>query len=164
MKNSKTMLSILLVLLVSACGFSQNSQPDKILLDSDLVQPIQLDSQDGVFITLGLMDAITLKMIDRNVLKKEVLTLNEIVSNVKNQNKVLNLKFDLSVIQSENYIQLWKYTETQKDKLFAALEQQKTITKNVKKKPLETVFYISEEVSRSVLLSSSYWRIKKFNC
>lgn len=96
------------------------------------------------------MDVITLKMIDRNVFKKEIVTLREIVSNVKSQNEQLGLKFDLSVLQADNYKQLWTYTETQKDKLFTALEQQRIITKNVKKKPLETDFYISGEVYPSV--------------
>jgi hypothetical protein len=124
--------------LVSVSTFSQNLQP----------KPIQFDNEDGVFITVDLMDSVSLKLIERTILQKENQTLALVVQNVKFQNTELSAKFDLSLIQITKYRNLWQITERQKDKLFTNLEHQKNIAKNVKKKRLETVFYTSEVVSQ----------------
>lgn len=127
-------------MLLSAFAFSQDSQP----------KAIQLDNQEGVFITVGLMDSISFKLMDRVVLRKENLTLGCIVENVKLQNEELINKFNLSSNQVFAYKTLLNKTETQKKKLYDSLENQKLITKNVKKKRLKTGFFVSEVVYRSV--------------
>ncbi len=111
-------------MLLSVFVFSQNSQP----------KPIQLDNQEGVFITVSLMDSISFKLMDRVALKKENLVLSQVVGNIKLQNEELIKKCDLSSNQVNAYKVLWNKTETQKKKLYESLENQKLITKNIKKK------------------------------
>lgn len=120
--------------------FSQSSPP----------KAIQLDNQDGVFITIDLMDSISLKLIDRTILQKENLTFAKTLLNVRAQNEQLAFKFDLASTKAVKYKNLWGIAENQKDLYFDSLEKQRTITSNIKKKPLETIFYTSEGASRSV--------------
>lgn len=94
------------------------------------------------------MDAISIKLIDRNFLQKEKENFTQIIKNIELQNIELNNKFEISVINTHNYKQLWQLTERQKDKLFTSLENQKLITKNIKKKRLKMGFYILEEAFR----------------
>lgn len=132
------------MLLMSVFVFSQNSQTQP--------KPINFENESGVFITIDLMDAISLKLIDRVTILKENESLTQIMDNIKLQNLELNSKFDLSLSQTQNYKELWRKTEKQNKLLLYSYESQKQITKNVKKKHLETEFYISEGVSPSVSL------------
>lgn len=129
-------------MLISAFVFSQSSQ--------QAATPIKYDQKDGVFITIETMDAISLKLIDRQILKKENKTLAEVVENSKAQINELNLKWDLSESKANDFKNLYTIAETQKNKALENYESQVIITKNVKKKHLKTVFYISEAESRSV--------------
>ena len=129
---------------MSVFVFSQNSQTQP--------KPINFENEIGVFITIDLMDVISLKLIDRVTILKENESLTQIIDNIKFQNTELNSKFELSLNQTNNYKELWRKTEKQNKHLFSNYENQKQITKNLKKKHLETEFYISEGVSPSVSL------------
>jgi len=127
---------------VSGFVFSQNLQP----------KPIQFEQEDGVFISIDLMDSISLKLIDREVLIKENKNLTSLVSNNKAQIQGLIIKSDLTNSKALKFEKLYNLTEIQRDKAIENYNNQIIITKNVKKNRLGTVFYISEEVYRSDLL------------
>jgi len=129
---------------MSVFVFSQNSQTEP--------KPINFGNESGIFITIDLMDAISLKLIDRVSILKENESLAQIIDNIKLQNTELNYKFELSLNQTHNYKELWRTTERQNKLLFSNYESQKRITKNLKKKHLGTEYYISEEVCQSVSL------------
>lgn len=90
------------------------------------------------------MDSITLKLIDRNVLKSENATLVQTLNNVKSQNQEMAIKYEVLNSQALSFKELYDSTEIQKTLLYESLENQKLITKNVKKNRLETVLYILE--------------------
>lgn len=131
---------------------SQNSQEKETQPINEVVKAINFENTDGVFISFDLMDNISLKMIERKSLIKENKVFGELLFNEKEINSQLVAKYDISVMESNKYKELWSITEVQKTKLFESLEKQKTITDNVKKNLGERVSYISEEV---FLLASS---------
>lgn len=126
---------------MSASVFSQSSQ---------LATPIKYEQKDGVFITIETMDVISLKLIDRQILKKEVINLNLVTSNLKGQNSELFKSVKLNESKANDYKNLYTIAEEQKTRALENYESQVIITKNVKKKHLKTVYYISEVESRSV--------------
>jgi hypothetical protein len=103
-----------------------------------------------VFITIETMDIISLKLIDRNVMKQELLKTSEIISNLKNQNNELFSLVELHKNKGNDLKFLYGISEEQKNIALENYENQVIITKNVKKKPLKTDFYISGAEFRSV--------------
>ena len=97
------------------------------------------------------MDSITLKLIDRNVLKSENTTLVQTIANVKSQNQEMAIKYEALNSQALSFKELYDSTEIQKTLLYESLKNQKLITKNVKKNHLETAFYTSAGDSPSDL-------------
>lgn len=96
--------------------------------------PINYNGVDGVFITINMMDNVSLKLIDRNVLLSEQVTLLKIIENIKSQNSELLSSLDLVKSQNGNYKNLLEKTEAQKSILLESLNDQKQITKNLKRR------------------------------
>jgi hypothetical protein len=110
--------------LTSAFAFSQNLQPERILYNNN----------DGVFITISIMDSISLKLIQRNFLIKENTSLNKINFNLSGQINALSEKSDLNNLRAVKYRSLFELTEQQKSAALENFESQKIITENVRKK------------------------------
>jgi hypothetical protein len=110
--------------LTSAFAFSQNLQPERILYNNN----------DGVFITISIMDSISLKLIQRNFLIKENTSLNKINFNLSGQINALSEKSDLNNLRAVKYRSLFELTEQQKSAALQNFESQKIITGNVRKK------------------------------
>jgi hypothetical protein len=98
------------------------------------------------------MDVISLKLIDRQILQKENQNLSETVANARKQINEISIKSDLSENKANDFKNLYTIAEEQKTRALENYESQLLITKNVKKKHLKTVYYISEVESRSVWL------------
>jgi hypothetical protein len=110
--------------LTSAFAFSQNLQPERIIYNNN----------DGVFITISIMDSISLKLIQRNFLIKENTSLNKINFNLSGQINALSEKSDLNNLRAVKYRSLFELTEQQKSAALQNFESQKIITGNVRKK------------------------------
>ena len=110
--------------MTSAFASSQNSQPERILYNN----------KDGVFITISIMDSISLKLIQRNFLIKENTSLNKINFNLSGQINALSEKSDLNNLRAVKYRSLFELTEQQKSAALENFESQKIITGNVRKK------------------------------
>lgn len=110
--------------MTSAFAFSQNLQPERILYNNN----------DGVFITISIMDSISLKLIQRNFLIKENTSLNKINFNLSGQINALSEKSDLNNLRAVKYRSLFELTEQQKSAALQNFESQKIITGNVRKK------------------------------
>jgi hypothetical protein len=124
MKKLRLKIIIIIAILTSAFAFSQNLQPERILYNNN----------DGVFITISIMDSISLKLIQRNFLIKENTSLNKINFNLSGQINALSEKSDLNNLRAVKYRSLFELTEQQKSAALQNFESQKIITGNVRKK------------------------------
>lgn len=80
------------------------------------------------------MDSISVKLLHRNYLIKENMSLGNISNNLAGQVQAIQDKASLYSSQSLKYKSLFDISEAQKNAALESLEAQKIITKNVKAK------------------------------
>lgn len=105
------------------------------------LQKVTNKGKKGLFITFSLMDSVSLKLIDRNSLRAQILAFSNTIEVMKKENRELASKFELSNGNSKLYKSLFDTAERQRFLYQKSFENQEIITKNNKRKSRKNMLY-----------------------
>jgi hypothetical protein len=111
-------------MLTTVFSYSQTSQPLRT----------NLNGVSGVFIGLPLMDSISLKLIDRNHLKREIKTLGDLALVIEEKNAQLEQKVEIAVAHAASWGEVFDNVSAQNRLLIKNFEAQKELTTIHKKR------------------------------
>lgn len=124
MKTKCLKIITLIALLTSVFSYSQDWLPKKIVSNGE----------EGLFLPFSIMDSVSVRLIDRKAVKKENLSLMDLIAICERENSELEDK----VVTYEGLVLKWQaqYLDTEKQRALATdnYEKQILITEETKKR------------------------------